>query len=62
MPDVRGADSDRRIFRCIPGKKIVFVRRIFVFGIRNFLPSRGFIISVNKFVVKILRLLAHFLY
>jgi hypothetical protein len=42
------------IFRYIPGNNFVFVRHNFVFGIRKCLPSRRFIISVNKFAVKIL--------
>jgi hypothetical protein len=45
-----------------PGKIFEFVRLVFVFGIRNFLPSRGIIISVNRFSAKILGLWACFLY
>jgi hypothetical protein len=48
------------VFHYIPGKKIVFVRLNFVFGIQKFLPSRRFISSVNKFPAKILGLWAYF--
>jgi hypothetical protein len=60
MTDVCRADSDWHILHCIPGNNFVFVRLVFVFGIQTFLPSHGFIISVNRFSVKILRLWAIF--
>jgi hypothetical protein len=49
------------VFHCSPGNiSFVFDISNFVFRIRTFLPSRGFISSVNKFPAKILGLLAMF--